>query len=416
MKTTKTNKLSIEDSAIVQEIIKAVYNKEPLSGPNGVITNLIKQALETALTGEIEQHLIDNNLEESGNRRNGNSSKTVKSAHGSFKLVTPRDRNGSFEPAIVKKRQTVITEEIDNKILSLYALGNSYEDISNHVADIYGLTISQAAISSITDKLLPMLTEWRSRPLEAVYTVVFMDAMYFKVKQEGKVSTKVLYNLMGISQSGHKSILGFYSSQSEGSHFWLSVLNDLKNRGVEDILVACVDGLKGFPEAINSIFPQTEVQLCIVHQIRNSLKYVTSKDSKEFMADLKQVYKAVNKEGAEYNFVELEQKWGEKYSIVIKSWKENWDNLTTYFKYSEHIRRLIYTTNPIEGFHRQLRKYTKTKGSFTSENALYKLVYCAIMQISKKWTPQLPNWSLTISQLDIFFPGRIKFNREGYGS
>jgi putative transposase len=416
METTKTNKLFLGDSSILQEITKAVYNKEPLSGPDGVITKLLKQALETALEGEIEQHLIDNKLEESCNRRNGKLTKTVQSAHGPFELATPRDRNSSFEPEIVRKRQTVITDEIDNKVLSLYALGNSYQDISSHIADIYGITISQAAIANITDKLLPMLNEWRTRPLEELYTVVFMDAMYFKVKQEGKVSTKVLYNLMGISQSGHKEILGFYSSQSEGSHFWLTVLNDLKNRGVQDILVACVDGLQGFPEAINTIFPQTEVQLCIVHQIRNSLKYVSSKDQKEFILDLKQVYKAVNKEGAEYNFLQLEQKWGKRYGIVIKSWKENWDSLTTYFKYSPEIRRLIYTTNPIEGFHRQLRKYTKTKGAFTSENALYKLVYCAIMQISKKWAPPLANWSLTISQLDIFFPGRISFNREGYGS
>jgi len=235
--------------------------------------------------------------------------------------------------------------------------------------------------------------------------------MFFKVKQDNKVVTKVIYNVMGITQSGHKDILGFYACESEGAHFWLSVLNDLKARGVEDILIACIDGLKGFPEAINTAFPKTEVQLCVVHQIRNSFKYVASKNQKEFMADLKTVYQASSEDLAENNFLQLEEKWGKKYPMVIKSWHENWENLTTYFKYSTEVRRLIYTTNPIEGFHRQVRKYTKTKGSFTSENALFKLVFCAIKQIIAKWNMPVPNWALTISQLDIYFPDRLNFGR-----
>jgi putative transposase len=254
-----------------------------------------------------------------------------------------------------------------------------------------------------------MLNEWRGRALESVYAILFLDAMFFKVRQDNKVVTKVVYNIMGITTTGRKEILGFYASESEGSHFWLSVLNDLKARGVEDILIACIDGLKGFPESINSAFPKTEIQLCIVHQIRNSLKNIASKHQKEFMVDLKTVYQASSKDVAEYNLLQLEEKWGKKYPMVIKSWQQNWEHLATYFKYSNEIRRLIYTTNPIEGFHRQIRKYTKTKGAFTSENALFKLVFCAIKQITQKWNMPIPNWALTISQLDIFFPDRLNF-------
>ena len=335
----------------------------------------------------------------------------MKTASGSFELDVPRDRNGSFEPQLIKKRQTVLTEELDNKILALYSLGTSYDDISSHLSDIYGVEVSAATISAITDKLMPMLTEWRSRPLEEIYPIVFLDAMFFKTRQDNKVVTKVVYNIMGINQDGHKEILGFYTCESEGAHFWLAVLNDLKARGVKDILIACVDGLKGFPEAINNIFPLAEIQLCVVHQIRNSIKYVASKNQKEFMNDLKTIYQAPSKETAEENLLALEEKWGDKYQMVIKSWNNNWEHLSSYFKYSPELRKLIYTTNPIEGFHRQLRKYTKTKGAFTSENALLKLVFCAIKQIEEKWNQPIPNWSLTISQLDIYFPNRLKFGR-----
>ena len=300
-----------------------------------------------------------------------------------------------------------MTDELDNKILALYGLGTSYSDISSHLLDIYGVEVSPATISAVTDKLLPQIAEWRSRPLESIYAIVFLDAMFFKTKQENKVVTKVIYNIMGINQSGHKEILGFYACESEGAHFWLGVLNDLKARGIEDILIACIDGLKGFPEAIQAAFPRTEVQLCVVHQIRNSIKHVASKNQKAFMVDLKTVYQAETKDLAEYNLLRLEEKWGDKYPMVIKSWQNNWDNLTTYFKYSSDVRRLIYTTNPIEGFHRQVRKYTKTKGAFVSENALFKLIFCAINNITVKWNQPLPNWALTISQLDIYFPNRL---------
>jgi transposase-like protein len=403
---------AIAASPLYGEIIQGLYQGKPLLGEDGILGAMIKEVTEMALHGELEAHLEEiRSLNGGANRKNGHITKTVKSASGTFELETPRDRNGTFEPQIVKKRQTILTAELDNKILSLYALGTSYDDISNHLSDIYGVDVAAATISSVTDKLVPMIAEWKARTLDAVWPIIFLDAMFFKVKQDHKVQTKVLYNIMGINQEGRKEILGFYTCESEGAHFWLGVLNDLKARGVEDILIACIDGLKGFPEAINTAFPRTEVQLCVVHQIRNSLKHVASKNQKAFMSDLKTVYQAPSKGVAETNLLLLEEKWGAKYPIVIKSWQNNWDNLSTYFKYSADVKRLIYTTNPIEGFHRQVRKYTKTKGAFTSENALLKLVFCAIQNVSSKWTQPIPNWSLSISQLDIYFPDRLKFGR-----
>jgi transposase-like protein len=401
---------SIQNEAL-SEIVRGLYQNKPLLGPEGLLTKLIKDLTQISLQGEMDAHLEENSLESGNNRRNGLSKKTVKTGSGEFELEVPRDRNCSFEPQLIKKRQTTLNEELDNKILALYSLGTGYEAIASHLQEIYGVEVSPATITAITDKLVPQLTEWRSRTLEALYTIVFLDAMFFKIRQDNKVVTRVVYNVMGIDQHGRKDILGFYTCESEGSHFWLGVLNDLKARGLEDILIACVDGLKGFPEAINTAFPNTEVQLCIVHQIRNSLKFIASKNQKEFIADLKTVYQATSKDGAEYNLLKLEEKWGAKYPMVIKSWQQNWDNLSTYFKYSAEVRKLIYTTNPIEGFHRQVRKYTKTKAAFTNENALFKLLFCAIKQITAKWNMPVQNWALIISQLDIFFPNRINFGR-----
>lgn len=391
------------------EVLKGLYAGKPLLGTGGLLTQLVKDLTQAALSAEMDAHLEEGSLEEGSNRRNGVGSKTIKSGSGSFELEVPRDRNSTFEPKLIKKRQTILNEELDNKILALYGMGSSYSQISTHLQEIYGVEVSPATISSVTDKILPLLSEWRSRPLESVYAILFLDAMFFKVKEDGKVSLKVLYSVMGITASGHKDILGLYTCDQEGSHFWLSVLNDLKTRGVTDILIACIDGLKGFPEAILSAFPKTDVQLCIVHQIRNSLKHVSSKNQKEFMVDLKTVYQASTKDIAEANLLSLDEKWGKKYPIVIKSWNQNWDNLSTYFKYSSEVRRLIYTTNPIEGFHRQIRKYTKTKGAFTGENALLKLAFCAIKEIAAKWNMPIQNWALIVSQLDVYFPDRLKF-------
>jgi transposase-like protein len=283
----------------------------------------------------------------------------------------------------------------------------SYEAIQDHLADMYGLEVSAGKISLISDKLMPVITEWRLRPLESVYPIVFLDAMHFKVRVEGKVTSKAFYSVLGVDNTGRKEILGLYLSENEGAHFWLSVLNDLRARGVQDILIASIDGLKGFPEAIEKIFPKTEIQLCVIHQIRNSLKYVISKDQKAFMADLKLVYGASSKDLAEHRLLELGEKWGKKYPAVIKSWQTHWENLSQYFKYPEELRRIIYTTNIVEGFHRQVRKYTKNKGAFTSENALLKLIYCACQKILEKWYQPLHNWALIVSQLQIFFEGRL---------
>ncbi len=305
--TERVEKLPSLQPEALKEVIKGLYQGKPLLGSEGLLTGILKELTQLSLEGEMEAHLQENTLEEGGNRRNGVGRKTVKTGSGSFELEVPRDRNSTFEPQLIKKRQTVLNEELDNKILALYGLGTSYDGIAQHLQDIYGVEVSQATISAVTDKLLPQLTEWRNRPLESVYAIVFLDAMFFKSKQDNKMSTKVIYNIMGINQNGQKEILGFYACESEGAHFWLGVLNDLKARGVQDILIACIDGLKGFPEAIETAFPQVEVQLCIVHQIRNSLKYVASKNQKEFMKDLKTVYQAETKDLAEHNLLKLQQ-------------------------------------------------------------------------------------------------------------
>ena len=389
------------------EAIEKIKSGQPLTGKGGILTPLLKELLESALEGELDAHLLENRDAGISNRRNGKSSKQVQTSSDSFELFTPRDREGSFEPEIVKKRQTVLNESLDNKVLALYALGMSYEAISEHLAEMYGLEVSSAKISLITDKLLPLITEWRNRPLESVYPIVFLDAMHFKVRVDGKVTTKAFYSVLAVTTEGKKDILGLYLSENEGARFWLGVLNDLRARGVEDLLIASIDGLKGFPEAIADVFPKTEIQLCIVHQIRNSLKYVVSKDQKAFMADLKLVYRASSKDLAEHHLLELGEKWGKKYPAVMKSWNDNWENLSQYFKYPEEHRRIIYTTNIVEGFHRQIRKYTKNKGAFTSENALLKLIYCACQKVLEKWNQPMHNWALIISQLQIYFDGRL---------
>lgn len=406
LKQLMNNENHFDFETFQQQAIADLKAGKPLLGEDGIITPLVKKIMEASLEGEIEAHLEETKPQ--SNRRNGKSSKTVQSGSGAFELQTPRDRNGSFEPHLVKKRQTVLNATLDKKILGLYGLGMSYEDIRQHLQELYGVEVSAGTINAVTDQLIPVIADWRNRPLEAIYPILFLDAMHFKIRDDGKVSHKVIYNLLGINQQGRKEILGFYVADNEGANFWLSVLNDLKARGIEDILIACVDGLTGFPEAIQTAFPKTEVQLCIVHQIRHSIKYVSSNDQKAFMKDLKTVYRADTKDLAEAKLIEMDDKWGKKYPLVIKSWQTKWDSLSTYFKFSKDIRRLIYTTNPIEGFHRQIRKYTKSKGAFTSEQALFKLFYCACQRIKEKWTMPIRDWAATISQLDIFFPDRIK--------
>ena len=365
---------------------------------------LIKQVIEGALKAELEQHLEG---DEQPNRKNGSSKKTIKSSAGSFELETPRDRTGSFEPKLVKKNQTKLTDEIDRKILSMFSLGMSYRDIRGHVEDMYGIDVSEATITGVTDRLIPELKEWQQRPLDSLYPFVWLDAIHYKIKEDGRYVSKAIYTILGLNVEGKKELLGLYLSESEGANYWLSVLTELHNRGVEDVLIACVDGLTGFPEAISTIYPDTEVQQCVIHQIRHSLKYVASKHQKEFMADLKPVYRAVSKEAAEMELDRLESKWGQQYPIVLRSWRNKWENLSVYFKYPEYVRKAIYTTNAIEAVHRQFRKLTKTKGGFPNENSLLKLLYAGILNASKKWTMPIQNWNMTLSQLAIHFEGRL---------
>ena len=390
------------------EVLEQFRNGKNLTGKDGLLAPLIKQLTEAALEAEVESHIANDVLSGTRNRKNGVNKKTIKDlSNGSFELETPRDRNGTFEPQIVKKHQTTISNEIEDKILSMYGLGMSYSDISSHIEEIYQVSISTATISAITDKIIDKVKQWQIRPLDSIYPFVWLDAIHYKIKDGGKYVSKAVYTVLGVNMDGKKDILGLYLSESEGANFWLSVLTDLNNRGLQDILIASVDGLKGFPEAIKTIFPNTEVQLCIIHQIRNSIRYVASKNHKEFMNDLKPVYQAVSKEAAEDALLKLDEKWGKLYPIVLQSWNNKWENLSVYFKYPPEIRKVIYTTNIIESVHRQFRKLTKTKGAFPNENSLLRLLFMGIKNATKKWNMPMWNWNLTLSQLAIFFEGRL---------
>lgn len=403
----KEEELSAE--ALKKKALKQFLSGESLYGKDGAFAPMLKSFLEAAIEGELDAHL-DEDERKSGNRKNGKTSKTLQTSEGPLEVETSRDRNSTFEPELVKKRETILADSLEKKIIGMYGLGMSFRDISGHLKEMYDADLSHATLSSITDRIIPQIKEWQARPLESVYCIVWLDAMHYKVKDEGKIASRAVYNILGINPEGRKDLLGMYVSESEGANFWLGVLSDLRNRGVEDILIASIDALKGFAEAIQSIFPKAEVQSCIVHQIRNSLKYVASKDQKPFLADLKEVYRATTKELAEQQLDALEQKWGKKYPLVLNSWRNNWNKLSTYFKYDPAIRKMIYTTNTIEGFHRQVRKVTKTKGAFPSDMALLKLIYLAYRNIRKKWTSPLQNWGLTVSQLSIWFEGRLNLS------
>ena len=402
-------KEAFDYEALKKKTLEQFRSGKDLFSKGGAFAPLLKDFLEAALQAELEEHL-EQEAEEQNNRKNGYSTKLLKTGAGTIELDTPRDRNSDFSPELVKKRETILANSLESKIIGLYGHGMSFRDISAHIKDLYDTDISAGTLSTITDKIIPLVKEWQVRPLEEIYCIVWLDGMHYKVKQEGRVQSRCVYNILGITTEGKKEILGMYVSENEGANFWLSVLTDLQTRGVKDILIACIDNLKGFAEAISTVFVQTEVQSCVVHQIRNSLRYVTSKDQKVFMADLKPVYQATNIAEAEDRLEALSEKWDKKYPVVIESWKRNWEKLTTYFKYPAAIRKLVYTTNTIEGYHRQIRKVTKTKGAFTSDMALLKLIYLATKNIEKKWTMPLANWSITVSQLSIIFGDRLKLN------
>lgn len=399
---------------IIKQLEKDFENcttTDDLLGKNGLVKNLIRGLSDQILEAEMTQHLgyekHSADGDNSGNSRNGSTPKTVKTDFGEIQVKIPRDRNGEFDPALIKKHQRDLGK-IDEIIIALYAKGMTTRDIKDHLEELYGLDASPTFISNVTERVRELVVEWQARPLDRVYPIVYLDAIHYKIRDEGRILNKAAYTVLGINSDGLKELLGIWIDQSEGANFWLSVLTDLQNRGVEDILIACVDGLKGFPDAIATIFPDAEVQLCVIHQIRNSLRYVASKHQKEFIKDLKLVYQSVTKENAELQLDHLEQKWGSKYPLVTNSWKNNWGNLANYFKYPADIRRLIYTTNSVEALHRQLRKVTKTKSLFPHDDALKKMLFLAYRDIAKKWNIPVQNWPIIVSQLSIIFKDRMK--------
>jgi transposase-like protein len=374
------------------------------------LKELFAETLQEMLEAELDTHLgyekHDVQNKQTTNSRNGKSKKTIISEYGEHEIEVPRDRQGEFEPVVVKKHQSTVTG-IEDQIVAMYAKGVSTRDIQDHLEQLYGVEVSPTMISNVTNKLVPLIKEWQSRPLQSVYAVVFLDAIHFKVKQDGHIVNKAAYMVIGIDLDGNKDVLGMWIGENESSKFWLGVLNDLKNRGVQDILITCVDNLTGFSQAIAASYPKTEIQKCIIHQIRNSTRYVSYKDLKKVTAALKPIYKAATEEAALLELDQFEEAWGSKYPLIIRSWRSNWDELATFFKYPPELRKLIYTTNMIESYHRQLRKVTKGKSIFPTDEALLKMLYLATMDVVRKWTGRVQNWGQILLQLSVFFPDRI---------
>jgi putative transposase len=389
---------------------KQLRQGKPLAGKDGVFTPLLKKVLEASLEGEMDEHLEETRGVKK-NRRNGRTPKNVQSSLGGFEIFSPRDRNSTFEPKTVEKRQRSISSDIDKQILS-FGRGMSYSDIQSHLAEMYGYEISDGTITAITDRILPEIKEWQNRPLENVYPVIWLDAMHFKVRENGVVKAKAIYSILGVTLDGHKEVLGIYFGDHESSSFWRSVLNDLKHRGINDICIACIDNLRGFADAIEDIYPNTDVQLCLVHQMRNSMKYVTWKDLRLLVSDLKKVYNANNEDMASHLLHQAEETWGKKYAVVFKSWRTNWDRLAHFFKYPQNLRKIIYTTNPIESYHRMVRKATKTKGAFSSEDAIVKQIYLATMNATTRWNGQMFGWARVRLDLNTYFGDRLLNNND----
>jgi transposase-like protein len=399
---TKKEKSKEELEKLFEEALESLKKGKKLEGADGAVTPLIKRLIEASLDGEMDAHL----QESRPNRRNGHGKKKVKTSFGDVNLDTPRDRDSSYSPELIPKRQRSLGPSLENKILSLYSLGMSYRDISGHIMEMYGMELSPAQLTFITDKVWPEIEEWRSRPLDDVYPFIWFDALFYKVKQDGQIKSMAAYLALGMNVEGEKDLLGIYLAETESAKFWLQVLSDLQIRGVKDILIASIDNLTGFEQAIRSIFPQTDVQLCIVHQIRNSIKYVSWKDEREVIRDMKSIYKANNYEEAEKALVKFDNKWGKQYKAMVTSWKRNWEGLTSFYNYPEPVRKIMYTTNSIEGFNRQIRKATKAKGSLPSERALYKLLYLVSLNVQKKWS-RPRSWSQVLNILATMYPERL---------
>ena len=388
-----------------------------LSGVEGVediqqlFRETIAEFMESGLDAEMDEQLgyerYDVQGKETDDSRNGHSRKTLRTSFGDTTIQVPRDRKGEFEPAILRKNQTSISQDVEAKIISMYAKGMSTTDIGDHIRDIYGIEVSESTVSRITDKVLPEAREWQQRPLESIYAVMFMDAIHYHVRSEGQIVKKAVYIAIGIDLSGRKDVLGMWVGENESAKYWATVLNSLRNRGVEDVFIACTDNLTGFANAIEAVFPRADIQNCIIHQLRNSSKYVSYKDLKALMADLKKVYAAVDEPSAEEALEAFSARWDKKYPKISASWRENWPNLSTYFKFPEELRRLIYTTNAIEGFNRQLRKVTKAKAVFPTDDSLLKMLYLAMLDITKKWTGRRQDWAVIHAQLAVYYADRM---------
>ena len=398
------------DNELIDDLLKNYKKPEDLIGENGLLKQLTKQLLERAMAAEMTEHVgyekHDAAGNNSGNSRNGTSAKTIKGSFGTMPLEIPRDRNGTFEPQIIEKHQTRFTG-FDENIISLYARGLSTREIQQHIEEIYHVEVSPALISSVTDEVLDEVRTWQNRQLDAVYPIMYLDAIQFKVRDNGHVKNKAIYLVIGVTMEGLKEVLGLWIAQTEGAKFWLQVVTELKNRGVNDILIACVDGLKGFPEAIESVFPQTEVQLCIVHLVRHSLNYVSWKQRKEVARDLKTIYTAATDVEAEQRLTEFSLKWDEKFPMIAKSWRSNWTRVIPFFAHPPEIRKVIYTTNAIESLNMSLRKVTKARGSFPNDEAVSKLLYLALRNIAKRWTMPMHAWKVALNRFTIIYGDRL---------
>ena len=394
----------------IRELLQ-VSNIDSMADIQNLFKETIAEFMENGLEAELDEDLgyskYDYKNKEGTNSRNGHSQKTLKTSFGNIEIETPRDRNGEFEPQLLKKNQTSITQEVEEKILSMYAKGMTTGDIETHIKDIYGLDVSDTTVSRITDKILPVAKEWQQRPLESIYAVVFLDAIHYHVRSEGQIVKKAVYIAIGIDLDGKKDVLGMWVGENESAKFWATVLNGLRNRGVEDIFIACTDNLNGFSDAIAAVYPKTDIQNCIIHQLKNSSKYVSYKDLKALMADLKAVYAAPDEASALAALEFFSGKWDKKYPKISQSWQSNWANLSTYFKFPAELRKLIYTTNAIEGFNRQLRKVTKSKSVFPTDDSLFKMLYLAMIDITKKWTGRRQDWSQIHAQLSVFYADRM---------
>ena len=401
--------MAISD-AIIDELLKDYKSPEDLLGKNGIVKQLTKRLLEGVMEGELTHELgytkHDAKGKNTGNSRNGKSSKAVKGDFGEISIKVPRDRKGDFEPQIIPKHQRTFTG-FDDKIISMYASGMTTRQIQDQLIDLYNIEVSHGFISDVTNAVIEDVRAWRSRPLDPIYPIVYLDAICVKIKDEGRVITKSVYIALGVNLFGRKELLGMWISQTEGAKFWLNVMNELKTRGIKDIFICCIDGLKGFPDAIRTVFPETEVQLCIVHMVRNSLKYVSYKDRKKVATDLKEIYAAVSEEEAKLALDSFEDKWDKKYPAISKSWRNNWTEITVFFKFPNDIRRAIYTTNAIESLNSSLRKLLKNRGSFPSDDAVYKLFYLGIRKLEKRWTLPIRNWPAAINQFIIFYEDRV---------